>query len=335
LRPFLTHPAALWRLGKGFLKSRIERRQLLPRDIWSLRGIIGSGVDSLVYKNKIKEYWGRRPLDLYSCTEGGVIATQAWNYDGMTFVPNLNFLEFIPEEEQVKLEMDRTYKPRMLLLDEVQAGENYELVITNFYGGMMTRYRIGDMVRIKSLSDEKLGINLPQMVFERRVDDTIDFVFVRLTEKTIWQAIENTGIPYTDWVAFKREGESVLQVCIEPADGYKANADEIARAVYEQIIKLDDDYQNVMVRKDFAKFIGFKLDVTLLPRGTFHNYTAQRQAEGADLAHLKPPHVNPSHAVLSFLLAETEEIIEVTKKKVATGIDIPDSDESRINARNY
>jgi hypothetical protein len=335
LRPFLTHPAALWRLGKGFLKSRIERRQLLPRDIWSLRGIIGSGVDSLVYKNKIKEYWGRRPLDLYSCTEGGVIATQAWNYDGMTFVPNLNFLEFIPEEEQVKLEMDRTYKPRMLLLDEVQAGENYELVITNFYGGMMTRYRIGDMVRIKSLSDEKLGINLPQMVFERRVDDTIDFVFVRLTEKTIWQAIENTGIPYTDWVAFKREGESVLQVCIEPADGYKANADEIARAVYEQIIKLDDDYQNVMVRKDFAKFIGFKLDVTLLPRGTFHNYTAQRQAEGADLAHLKPPHVNPPHAVLSFLLAETEEIIEVTKKKVATGIDIPDSDESRINARNY
>jgi hypothetical protein len=90
-----------------------------------------------------------------------------------------------------------------------------------------------------------------------------------------------------------------------------------------------------MVRKDFAKFIGFKLDVTLLPRGTFHNYTAQRQAEGADLAHLKPPHVNPPHAVLSFLLAETEEIIEVTKKKVATGIDIPDSDESRINARNY
>ena len=76
---------------------------MLPKDFWSLKGIIGSGVDSWVYKDKIKELWGKNPLDLYSCTEGGVIATQTWDYDGMTFIPNLNFLEFIPEDEQIKL----------------------------------------------------------------------------------------------------------------------------------------------------------------------------------------------------------------------------------------
>jgi len=42
--------------------------------------------------------------------------------------------------------------------------------------------------------------------------------------------------------------------------------------------------------------------VTLLPKGTFANYTAQRQAEGADLAHLKPPHINPPEEMLAHLL---------------------------------
>ncbi len=314
LRPFLKSPRALWRLSRGKIRSRLAGRPILPKDLWSIKGIIGSGVDSLVYKDKIREFWGKRPLDLYACTEGGVIATQAWDYNNLTFIPQLNFLEFIPEDEQLKLQMDRTYKPRTLLLDEVKAGENYEIVITNFHGGIMTRYRIGDMVRIQSLRNDKLGINLPQMSFERRVDDIIDFVFVRLTEKTIWQAIESSGIPYTDWIAFKKEGEPVLQLCLEPADGCQTSATEIAKAIHKQITNLDDNDDNsLMIRNDFANFIEFKLEVTLLPRGTFNSYLAQRQAEGADLAHLKPPHVNPPAKVLSTLMAETEETIIVTK----------------------
>ena len=34
-----------------------------------------------------------------------------------------------------------------------------------------------------------------------------------------------------------------------------------------------------------------------------------RQAEGADLAHLKPPHLNPSDKVLSLLLGRPEEAV--------------------------
>ena len=52
------------------------------------------------------------------------------------------------------------------------------------------------MVRITSLRNDKLGINIPQMVFERRVDDFIDFDVVRLTEKIIWQALEYSSIDY-------------------------------------------------------------------------------------------------------------------------------------------
>ena len=122
LRPLLKQPRALMRLSRGVIKSRLARRNLLPRDLWRLKGIISSGLDSSIYKEKIKDYWGRYPLDIYANTEGGVIATQTWDYSGMTFIPNLNFLEFIPEQEHLKSRMDHNYKPRTILLDEVKPG---------------------------------------------------------------------------------------------------------------------------------------------------------------------------------------------------------------------
>jgi len=307
IRPLLSKPGALFRLTKGLARSRLARRPMLPRDLWSVRGIISSGLDSWVYRDRIKELWGKYPLDAYTNTEGGFIATQAWDSEGMTFIPNLNFLEFIPEEEHLKWQQDHSYQPRTLLLDEVKVGENYEIVITNFHGGALVRYRAGDMVRITSLRDEKLGINTPQMVFERRADDLIDFVVIRLTEKIIWQAIENTGIPYEDWTAYKEPGKPVLNLLIELNDETLASEADVAAAVHEQIMKADKDtYSTSQVHDDLAGMINFKVKITLLPRGAFASYTVQRQAEGADLAHLKPPHVNPSDKVLALLLGSPE-----------------------------
>jgi len=312
IRPLLSQPRALFRLMKGLAKSKLAGRPMLPRDLWPVRGIISGGLDSGVYKNKIKALWGKYPLDTYTGTEGGIIATQTWDYDGMTFIPSLNFLEFIPEKEHLKWQLDHSYQPKVVLLDEVKAGEVYEIVITNFYGGALVRYRPGDMVRITSLRNDKLGIDIPQMVFERRADDLLDFVFVRLTEKTIWQSIENTGLDYVDWTAYKKPGEPVLNLSIELKNGYQANETEVAAAVREQVLKSDNSNKDTesLMRDEFAKMIDFKVEVDLLPQGAFGNYTTQRQAEGADLAHLKPPHINPSQKVLSLLTAKPE-VVEV------------------------
>ena len=310
IRPLLRQPRAMLRLLKGLAKSKIARRPLLPRDLWSIKGIMSGGLDSWVYREKIKELWGRYPLDTYAGTEGGIIATQTWDYEGMTFTPSLNFLEFIPEKEHFKWRLDPGYRPKTVLLDEVKPGENYEIAITNFHGGALMRYRPGDMVRITSLRNEKLGIDIPQMVFERRADDLLDFVFIRLTEKTIWQAIENTGIPYEDWTARKKQGEPVLSLCLELKDGYQGNKEGVAAAVREQIIKSDSNNRDTesLIRDEFAKMINFKVEVNLLPQGAFANFTAQRRAEGADLAHLKPAHINPTEKVLSLLLAKPEAV---------------------------
>ena len=308
IRSLLSHPRAFLRLFKGAVKSKIARRPMLPRDLWSVKGIISSGVDSSVYRDKIKKLWGRYPLDVYASTEGGIIATQTWDYEGMTFIPNLNFLEFIPEQERFKWQLDSSYQPKTVLLDEVEAGKDYEVVLTSFHGGAMVRYRNGDMVRITSLRNEKLGIELPQMVFERRADDIIDFNVIRLTEKSIWQALERTGIGYKDWVAYKEPGQMVLRLFLELKDGYSGNEKDIAAAVYEQIMKPEgDDLSLAAASNDVVDMVNFSVKVDLLPSGAFANYTSQRRTAGAELAHLKPPHVNPSEEVLA-LLSGTQRV---------------------------
>ena len=297
--PLLSQPRALLRLIRGVIRSKSERRGMLPKDLWSVSGIMSGGADSTVLKERIKALWGRYPLETYACAEGGLLASQTWEYGSMTFIPNLNFLEFIPENEHFKWRNDNSYQPKTILLDEVKAGENYEIVITNFHGGAMVRYRIGDMIKITAERNSNLNIDIPQMIFERRADDLIDIGgFTRLTERVIWQAIENTGVPYVDWTVRKEiiNDQPVLHIYVELKDKNSANAGTISTEVHNQLKELDKDYA------DLESILDVKpLEVSLLPQGAFQEYMAARQAEGADLAHIKPPHINPSDNVLSLL----------------------------------
>jgi hypothetical protein len=241
--------------------------------------------------------WGRYPLEIHGCTEAVLVAMQTWDYQGMTFIPHLNLFEFIPETDSVRSWQDPTYQPKTLLLDELVPG-NYELVITSFNGGPFIRYRLGHLVRITALRNETLGIDIPQMVFLSRVDDQIDIAgFTRLTEKVIWQAIENSGCDYVDWVARRETAvdTSSLHLYIEP--GRKgADAGRVAAEVHRQLSSLDKGYA------DLEAFTGLNpLRVTLLPRGAFAHYRAEREAAGVDMAGLKPPHINPTEATLDIL----------------------------------
>jgi len=321
IKPLLRKPKTLSRLVKGLIKSKMARRPMLPRDVWSLKGLVTAGTDGSIYREKIKEMWGRYPLDIYGCTEAVMIAMQTWDYQGMTFIPHLNFLEFIPEEESLQSRQDHTYQPTTVLLDEVKAGENYEIVITNFQGGAFVRYRLGDMVKITSLRNEELKIDLPQMVFHARVDDMIDIAgFTRLTEKVIWQAIENSGVAYEDWVVCKEVKEKpVLHLYLEPKENGYVPGERVGASIHQELKKLDKPYA------ELESFLGLQpMEVTLLPKGAFHDYMLKQRAAGADLAHLKPPHINPSHSIVDCLVngggkvtagSKEEQELEIARTK--------------------
>jgi hypothetical protein len=312
IKTWLKRPEALPRLVSGLIKSRLAGRPLLPKDLWKLKGLITFGIDSSIYKEKIKEMWGIEPLEFYGCTEAVLIAMQTWDHASMTLIPHLNFLEFIPEAESLRSREDPSYVPVTRLLDEITPG-NYELVITNFRGGPFVRYKLGHMVKVTSRRNEALDIDIPQIVFIGRVDDQIDIAgFTRLSEKVIWQAIENTGLDYVDWTARKEvNGAPALRLFLELKEDV-VNTAEATAMVHEELKKLDTPYA------ELESFTGLKpLKVTLLPRNSFKAYGQRQQRAGADLTQIKPPHINPSDEIVKVLMSRSEEVRKV-KEPVAT-----------------
>jgi len=298
----MLHPQIMRRMIRAWWWSKREGRALLPKDLWPLKGLLAYGMDTDIYKDKLIHYWGREPLVTYGAAESGTIATPAWNKKGMTFLPTSSFREFIPEEEWLKSREDKDYQPSTVLLDEVKPGERYEVVITHFYGMPFLRYRIGDLIKIVALEDNEAGINLPQMVFDSRADDLIDIAgFPRLDEKTIWQAIANTGIRFEDWSARKEyeQNEPNMRLYIELKQ--EMDGKELERLIHQELVALNPDY------RDLESMLGIRpLRVTLLPAGSFQQYYEKRKASGADLAHLKPPHINASDTIIQDLLTQTK-----------------------------
>lgn len=296
----LFKPKALYRVVRALLRSKLKGRPLRPKDIWDLKGAMCGGMDTSIFKDRVVESWGIVPLEAYASTELGVIATQSWSRDGLTFFPQTNFWEFMTERDYQTFLEDPGTPPRTVLMDEVEPETDYILVATNFDGGVFVRYVIGDMIRITAREDTKAGVRLPQMTFVSRIDDLIDIGgFTRLTEKIIWQAIVAAGIPYEDWTIRKEslDEKPVLHLYIELQSDAKMTLEDISDRVHASLKQLDEPYRSL------EEMVGLKpIVVTLLSRGTYRRYFEERQAAGADLAHLKPPHVNPPDAVIEKLL---------------------------------
>jgi len=303
----MLHPKIIFRLLQAWLYSKREKRQILPKDLWNPKGILTGGVDTSIYKDTVAYYWGRIPYEIYAGTEGLMYAMQGWTKRGMTFLPDMVFLELIPYEERLKQEVDKDYQPSTVLLNEVQQGKLYEVVITQLYGMPLLRYRIQDLIKVVALQDDEAGVNLPQVFFAHRVGETINLGgLAELDEKVIWQAIANTGIKYTDWSASKEydEGQSLLRLFLElKEESSEKDVSKIATMIDEQLKVVDTDYNDI---DTYLKLQPVR--VTLLTSGTFSRYMEEKRKEGADLFHLKPVHMNPSEPVIQRLLQLSQAV---------------------------
>jgi len=274
----------------------------LPKDLWPVKALIGWGMDTSIYRDLVYKYWGAYPYEFHASTEAGIIAVQNWSRRGMTFIPHSNFFEFIPETEWLKTREDVFYEPCTVLLPEVRAGERYELVITSFYGMPFVRYRLGHLIRITELEDREAKIDLPQMVFETRADDLIDIAgFTRVSEKTVMQAIANSGIDCEDWSIRKEisQGKPTLHLYIELNSGYQPA--DLATVLHGELMKTDPGYHDLAVMMEIEL-----LEVTVLPQGTFKRYYRQRKESGSELAQRKPPRMNASDEIIEELIGSAD-----------------------------
>jgi len=136
------------------------------------------------------------------------------------------------------------------------------------------------------------------MVFDSRADDIIDIAgFTRIDEKTVWQSIVNTGVKHEEWTIRKEyeQDKPILHLYIEVKEQLESK--DVERLICDQLSSIDKDFKNLQ------DMLGIQpLRVTLLPEGSFQRYYEAKQKSGADLSHLKPPHMNTSDQVIHELL---------------------------------
>lgn len=290
----ILHPGELGRLSRALVRSRLERRNILPKDLWPVKALIAWGIDTGIYREQVYRHWGAYPYEFHACTEAGIIAVQNWTRKDLTFVPFSNFFEFIPEAEWLKSRNDFLYEPRTRLLSEVIPGERYELVISSFYGMPFLRYRLGHLIRITAAADEDARIYLPQMVFETRADDLIDIAgFTRISEKGVARAIASSGLDFEDWTIRKetKEGKPALHLYIELNNDYQPT--DLPSLLHGELMNADPFY------RDMAVMVGINpLVVTVLSPGAFREYYRERQGKGAELAQRRPPRMNAPDDVI-------------------------------------
>jgi len=278
-----------YRMLKAWTNSIEEKTSIRPKDIWNLKGLICAGTDSSSIKAKIEKDWGVRPLEIFGGTETTCMATETWSKSGLVFFPDVCFYEFIPWPELEKNLDNPKYIPRTYLMDELQEGTKYELVVSNFKGGAFARYRVGDIFKCISLHNEQDGLSVPQFVYVDREPGLIDIAgFTRISEATINEALALSKLDINDWCALKEfddENRAFMHLYVEVSpEGlqYGLTRDIIAEHLAIYFRYIDSDY------KDLKSLLGIEpLQVTIIPTGTIESYS--------ELFGKRPRKMNPSH----------------------------------------
>lgn len=305
------HPKLIGRYIQATLKARREGRNfILPRDLWNLKGLQCGGTDTFLYREQVKEYWGVYPHESYGCTEAGILATQAWDHLDMTFYPSTAFFEFIPEEAWARERLEGVQPTKTLLMDQLEEGKRYEVVISSFYGGPFLRYRMHDLVEVTRLQNEELDIRLPQFRFVGRSGDFIDLSgFAGLIdEKQLLTALHSGGVIYEDWVITKEieSTEPYLHLYIEMKPDSRLSSDEIMHRFHHGLEDLNPEYANIQLMLGFVP-----VRVSQLSPGTFQRYIGEQVKRDADLSHLKPNRMQPPAEAVALLLAQSAKQTDV------------------------
>ncbi|XP_047051829.1 probable indole-3-acetic acid-amido synthetase GH3.9 [Lolium rigidum] len=100
-----------------------------------------------------------------------------------TIMPNLAYFEFLPVDDEQEEGDD---EPALVDLARVEAGREYEIVITTFAG--LNRYRVGDVLRVSGFHN-----SAPQFQFVRRANMILSIDADKTNEVELQRAVERAS----------------------------------------------------------------------------------------------------------------------------------------------
>lgn len=135
-----------------------------------------------IYMDKIRRYTGAIPYysAVYSASEAMIGICTRTNDISYALTPHTAYYEFIPVTEAEKP------NPTVLNLAQLEKGESYEVVITNYAG--FYRYKLGDVVKVVDYYNET-----PVIEFLYRKGQLLNVAAEKTSEEAVLAALKNSA----------------------------------------------------------------------------------------------------------------------------------------------
>ena len=271
------------------------------KKVWpNLCYLSGAGGDGMaVYDRKIKEkYSGDLVHNIYS----GITSSEGlWSVpSGVDTLDNIlaagsAFMEFLPVDAGDDFS-------EAVLIDELEEGKIYELIITNLSG--LYRYRMSDAIKVTGFINKT-----PLVQFMYRVNKTINIAAEKTTEmmldKIVHDTAEELGFFLSDYCVYPNYDEEPgrYDFLIETGDdGPRVSIEELQACVSRNLKKTNPIYAYVEEHGQLGE-----PEVKLLQPETGLLYRDMMAFKGANLSQLKPVHVISNEQQRKFFFGLIEE----------------------------
>ena len=266
----------------------------LIRRIWpGMKYIVGIGGDSFpIYTQAVEHYSGGVPVHhyIYGSSESFLsVGAALGRANAYIVIPESGFYEFLP--------LDRPEATRPLAMEEVRAGERYEIVLTNHSG--LYRCRMRDVVKVVEFCGRA-----PVVCFQYRIDQVLNVADEKLNMAQLreafrlyrlWTGQTETGFCAQEDLAV-RPGRYLIYIEGPPRPD--------AAAVLDTCLKEASlGYLECRTMGDIRP-----VQVRFLPPGSFHRYESRLVDRGWRLDQYKPVCVLDTPEKQQFFAAEADRL---------------------------
>ncbi|ELR25484.1 plant auxinresponsive GH3-like protein [Acanthamoeba castellanii str. Neff] len=185
----------------------VSRARMLTREFEA--GFEGIARSFSLYAERARYYLGDVPIysPLYAATEGLLGVNLDPKGSAYYLVPSNMFIEFIP------LDHCDQEQPPTLGMDEVEAGQSYELAVTTAWG--LYRYRLGDVVQVVGFFEDGDGRRgAPLIEFGYRLGQLLNVRGEKTSERAMAEALRHASA----LEAWRGRGAGLVDYCcVDPA----------------------------------------------------------------------------------------------------------------------
>ena len=282
----------------AFLKAEFEKGfEGIMERIWpNLQFVFGIGGGSFkVHTEKAKYYLGniRVHYSIYSASEGIFAAPVSSETEDMLLLPFSAFFEF----RDTNSEENKT-----VTLDKVEAGHDYEIIITNLSG--LYRYRIKDVVRVTGFFN-----SLPKIQFLYRLNQLINIAGEKTNDNCMNDvmkfASQECGLGITEYSVYADTDTSPGRYVIfaECYDGQEnLSAEQVAKVIEKYLCKFNPSYKDKIINHKLSP-----LKFHYLKANTYETYRDLVSDQGVSPNQLKPVRLIDNSFKKDFFFSMTEK----------------------------